>query len=173
MRNYIFRTLLTLAFAAFTLPMLSQDFMNIYFKNGDFRKFYMKNITEIVASKVDKEGVQHSDYCSQSITTIYDTYVYNLEDVDSITFTKIDEEKAEQNFVTAMPEVFTAIEDCETIDDVEDKIDEIKNTEGVAEAWSDGHELHISLEEGETFSFHFNHDAGINSYEDVAAKVRA
>ena len=59
MKNNIFRTLLTLAFAIFTLPMLSQDFMNIYFKNGDFRKFYMKNITEIAASKVDAEGVQH------------------------------------------------------------------------------------------------------------------
>ena len=111
MKNNIFRTLLTLAFAIFTLPMLSQDFMIIYFKNGDFRKFYMKNITEIVASRVDKEGVQHSDYCSQSITTIYDTYVYDLEDVDSITFTKIDEEKAKQSFITAMPQKKVLLEE--------------------------------------------------------------
>ena len=175
MKNNIFRTLLTLAFAIFTLPMLSQDFMNIYFKNGDFRKFYMKNITEIAASKVDAEGVQHSDYCYQRITTIYDTYIYSLEDVDSITFTKIDEEKAEHNFVTAMPEVFSAIDGCETIEDVEEKIDQIKNAEGVADAWSDGHMLHVTIAEGETFSFHFNHDIDddLSSIKNGTSEVRS
>ena len=37
MKNYIFKTLLTLILSTFTLPMLSQDFMNIYFKDGSFR----------------------------------------------------------------------------------------------------------------------------------------
>ena len=147
-RKYIIA--FVLAFMA--LPMMAQDYMNIFFKNGDFRKFYMKNIMGIVATKFDAEGVEHEDYSYQQITTIYDKYIYKLEDVDSITFTKIDEEKAEQNFVTAMPQVFSAIEDCETIADVEKKIDQIKNTEGVADAWSDGHELHVSIDEGETFS---------------------
>ena len=158
MKNNIFRTLLTLAFAALTLPMLSQDFMNIYFKNGEFRKFYMKNITEIAASKIDTEGIQHSDYCSQSITTIYDTYVYNLEDVDSITFTKIDEEKAEQNFVSAMTEVFPIISQSKTIGDAVCQIDKIKNADGVKDVWNDGYELYIELSEGEVLTFHFNHN---------------
>ena len=162
MKNRIFRTLLTLALALFTLPMLSQDFMNIYFKNGDFRKFYMKNITEIAASKVDSEGVQHSDYCYQRITTIFDTYIYSLEDVDSITFTKIDEEKAEHNFVTAMTEAFPAISSCETITDAEKIIDNIKAAQGIADAWSDGHQLYIAIEEGEVISFHFNHSPEVD-----------
>ena len=173
-KQYKYIIAFVLAFMA--LPMMAQDYMNIFFKNGDFRKFYMKNIMGIVATKFDAEGVEHEDYSYQQITTIYDKYIYKLEDVDSITFTKIDEEKAEQNFVTAMPQVFSAIEDCETIADVEKKIDQIKNTEGVADAWSDGHELHVSIDEGETFSFHFNHDnSGLEEIvsNDFVARIRA
>ena len=171
-----YKYIIAFVLAIMTQPMMAQDYMNIFFKNGDFRKFYMKNITEIVATKVDAEGVEHEDYNYQQITTIYDKYVYKLEDVDSITFTKIDEELAEQNFVSAMPQVFSAIEDCETISDVEKKIDQIKNADGVADAWSDGHELHVSIEEGETFSFHFNHNAaGLedNYSDNLIAQVRA
>jgi hypothetical protein len=174
MKKYKYIIAFVLAFMV--LPMMAQDYMSIFFKNGDFRKFYMKNITGITTSKVDAEGIEHEDYSYQHITTIYDKYIYSLEDVDSITFTKVDEEKAEHNFVTAMPEVFSALEDCETIADVENKIDDIKNTEGVADAWSDGHELHVSIAEGETFSFHFNHDISgqeDNIGNDLVAQVRA
>lgn len=172
MKRYKYIIAFVLAFMA--LPMMAQDYMNIFFKNGDFRKFYMKNITEIVATKVDAEGVEHEDYSYQQITTIYDKYIYKLEDVDSITFTKIDEEKAEHNFVTAMPQVFSAIGDCETIADVEKKIDQIKNTEGVVDAWSDGHELFVAIDKDEVYSFHFKHNAPYkrNKSRDLAAQIR-
>ena len=170
-----YKYIMTFVLAFMTLPMMAQDYMNIFFKNGDHRKFYMKNITEIVATKIDADGVEHEDYSFQQITTIYDKYIYKLEDVDSITFTKIDEELAEHNFVTAMPQVFSAIEDCETIADVEKKIDQIKNTEGVTDAWSDGHQLYVSIAEGETFKFHFSHDVGSDdsSIENDVAQTRA
>lgn len=178
MKTRILKSLLVLAMMCVTLPMVAQDFMNIYFKNGDFRKFYMKDITEIATSKADNEGIQHSDYCFQCIKTIHDKYVYNLENVDSITFSKIDEEKAEENFVTAMPEVIDAISDCETIDDVEEKIDQIKSSEGVTDAWSDGHQLYVSINNGETISFHFNHGVDLEydpnvSEEAILSQIKA
>ncbi len=154
MKRYKYIIAFVLAFMA--LPMMAQDYMNIFFKNGDFRKFYMKNITEIVATKVDAEGVEHEDYSYQQITTIYDKYIYKLEDVDSITFTKIDEELAEHNFVTAMPQVFSAIGDCETIADVEKHLPEIQHMAGVEKAWTDGNQLFIKIAESETFSFFFD-----------------
>ncbi|MBQ6062554.1 MAG: hypothetical protein IJK87_02830 [Prevotella sp.] len=92
MKTRIKKSLLTLMFMFVALPMMSQDYMIIHFKNGDFRKFYMKNITEITTSKIDADGIQHSDYNYQQITTIYDKYIYSIEDVDSITYTKIDED---------------------------------------------------------------------------------
>ena len=174
MRTNIIKNLLAIMLTLVAMPMVAQDCMNIFFKDGDFRKFYMKNITEIAASKVDAEGVMHGDYDYQRITTIYDTYIYRLEDVDSITFTKIDEKLAERNFVSAMPEVFKVISACESISDVEGKIDQIKNVEGVADAWSDGHDLYVAIAEGEIFSFHFNHDAlDGTTLDDISAQIKA
>ena len=69
----------------------------------------------------------------------------------------------EQNFVSAMPVVFSVIEDCETIGDVESRIDEIKNAKGVADAWSDGHQLYVAIAEDEVYSFHFSHDAKMDT----------
>lgn len=156
MNTKLYKYIIAFVLTFMALPMMAQDYMNIFFKNGDFRKFYMKNITGIVATKVDAEGVEHEDYSYQQITTIYDKYIYKLEDVDSITFTKIDEELAEQNFVTAMPEVFSAIEDCATIADVEKHLPEIQHMDGVEKAWSDGNQLFIKIAESETFSFVFD-----------------
>ena len=175
MKTRLLKTILALALALIALPMMGQDFMNVFFKDGTFRKFYLKNVTEITTSKLDADGVQHADYDYQHVTTIYDKYVYSLEDVDSVTFTKIDEEKAERNFVSAMPVVFSVIDDCETIGDVESRIDEIKNAEGVADAWSDGHQLYVAIAEDEIYSFHFSHDAKMDttSIEDFATQVRA
>ena len=175
MKIRIFKSILTLAFVFMALPMMCQDFMLIHFKNGDFRKFYMNNITEITISKIDADGIQHSDYNYQYITTIYDKYIYSIEDVDSITYTKIDEEQAEHNFVTAMPIVINTISDCETIDDVEKKIDVIKNTEGIVDAWSDGHQLYVAIAQDEVYSFHFNHDSnmGNDDYSNMAKQVKA
>ena len=158
MKTRFVKAVLTLALALLTLPMQSQDYMNIFFKDGSFRKFYMKNVTEIFASKTDAEGVVHSDYSYQHITTISDKYIYSLEDVDSITFTKRDDKIAEKNFVTAMPQVFNIIENCESIKDVESNMDKIRNIDGVANAWCENHKLYVSIAEGETISIHFNHD---------------
>ena len=175
MKTRFIKSLLAMVLTMLALPMMGQDYMNVYFKDGTFRKFYLKNVTEITTSKLDADGVQHADYDYQHVTTIHNKYVYSLEDVDSVTFTKIDEEKAEQNFVSAMPVVFSVIEDCETIGDVESRIDEIKNAKGVADAWSDGHQLYVAIAEDEVYSFHFSHDAKMDttSIKSVAAQVRA
>ena len=163
MKNTILKSIFALFLAFMAFPMMGQDFMNIYFKNGDFRKFYLENVTEITTSKFDANGVQHSDIDYQHITTIYDRYVYSLEDVDSITFSKVDEEKAEKNFISAMPNLFSAIEECETIEDVNGKIDQIKTIEGIEDVWIDSNKLYVSIEEGEMFSFHFGHDADLSA----------
>lgn len=175
MKNTILKSVLALLMAFLALPMMGQDFMNIYFKNGDFRKFYMKNILEITTSKFDANGVQHGDNDFQYITTIHDRYVYNLEDVDSITFTKIDEELAEQHFALAMTKVFPIINNCNTIEDIEDKIDIIKKTEWVNDAWCDGHQLFLSIAEGEIISFNFKHDTFIEEelLNKIGTQIRA
>ena len=157
MKDKILKGLLSLILITMALPVQSQDFMNIYLKSGEFRKFYMKNVTEISASKYDAAGVQHSDYEYQIIKTVNEEFIYNLQDVDSITFTSIDEEQAIESFVSAIKEISPIIESCESIEEIESRIDDIKSAKGVEKAWSDGHVLSVRTTGGETITFHKSH----------------
>lgn len=148
--------------AFFAIPIFAQDAVVVFFKDGNFRKFYLKDIVEISTSQYDEYGTAHSDYQYQHIITKSEKFVYDLSNINSIGFSKYDDAKAEQNFVNAMPKVADALSDCETISDAESQIDQIKEQQGVEDAWSDGHQLYVKIEEGETFSFHFDHSVEID-----------
>ena len=175
MKTRIIKSILVLLLIFVAMPIMGQDFLEIHLKNGDFRKFYLKNVTEISISGIDADGILHNDHNYQHLTTINGKYIYSIEDIDSILFTRKDEEIAEKNFAKAMSSIVPTLSTCETIDDVENKINQIKSAEGVENAWSDGHMLYVSIAEGETFSFHFDHEADLNIgyYENAAAKLKA
>ena len=160
MKNTFLKSIIALVMAFMVLPMMSQDFMTIYLKDGSFRQFYMSDISEITTSNYDEQGILHGNYLYQHITSIYDKYIYNLEDIDSISFIKINEELAEENFVSAMPKVINTISDCETVKDAETKIFQIKNIDGVEDAWCDGHQLYVKIVNGDIVPFHFSHNFG-------------
>ena len=162
MKNRIFKSILVLVMAFFAIPIFAQDAVVVFFKDGNFRKFYLKDIVEISTSQYDEYGTAHSDYQYQHIITKSEKFVYDLSNINSIGFSKYDDAKAEQNFVEAMPKVANALSDCETISDAESQIDQIKEQQGVEDAWSDGHQLYVKIEEGETFSFHFDHSVEID-----------
>ena len=169
MRNNIIRSILVLVLAFLALPMMGQDFMNIYFKDGKQKKFYLMNVTDFRISMEDADGVQHGSDLYQHINTPLQHFVFALEDIDSISFTKFDKEKVVDNLSSAMQYIMPAINECSTIDEAEKLIDQFKQTNGVADAWSDGHELFIRIKDWETISFHFNHD--INDTEEAAANI--
>ena len=151
--------------------VMAQDYMRVYFKDGTDRKFYLKDITSIATKKLDADGIQHGDYEFQHITTHHNKYVYNLNEVDSITFSSIDEEAAERNFAVGMFTIFPIIGECTSIKDVEEKINLIRNAEGVETAWSDGHVLNVKIKEDEIYTFHFSHDTEMDA--DSAAITEA
>ena len=170
MKTGFIKCLIALFLSTVALPMMSQDYMNIYFKDGDFRKFYLKNITEITTSMFDAEGIQHVGYEYQHITTINNRYVYSLSNVDSITFTKCDEEQVKANLDATMPEVYSLLSECSNIIDVEENISNFKSIEGIEDAWSDGHELHVTIPDLGPVSFYFPHD--IEEKETENAPIR-
>ena len=158
MKTKVLKSLLTLIFAVLALPMLSQDFMNIYFKDGTTRKFYLGGVSEITTSQYDAAGIKHFDYAFQHVKTPQYDYVFNLAEIDSIAFSKFYEEKTKQDFSSAMTATIKSLSDCETIDEAEKMLNQIKAADGVEDAWSDGHELYVKVNNWETISFHFNHD---------------
>ena len=136
----------------------SKDFMSVFLNNGNYSKFYLRDVTELFPSKEDANGEMHSDYDYQHITTNYENFVCSIYDIDSITFTKYDEEKAEQNLAAAMPGIFSILADCGNLADAENCIQQFNNLEGVEKAWSDGHQLYVSIKGWEVMPFHFSHD---------------
>lgn len=162
--------LCVLALTMFTIPTLGQDFLNVYFKDGTFKIFHFETIVQLNTSQFDAEGVRHSDYQYQHVVTTYDHFVYDINDIDSIAFTKYNEEIVEHNFGEAISIVLPELSNCETIEDAEQIINKIKENKSIEDAWSDGHELHIKIKDWETMSFHFNHDDE-NEEENISANI--
>ena len=125
--------------------VMAQDYMRVYFKDGTSRKFYLNDITSIATKKLDADGIQHSDYEYQHITTRNNNYTYNLNEVDSITFTNINEDLEEQHFVDGMSTVMSAITENSLIYDVDFLIYLITQSEAVEDAWSDGNTLNVKI----------------------------
>ena len=158
MNTKLYKYIIAFVLTFMALPMMAQDWMNVFFKDGTSRKFCLKDVKEISISHFDAAGVQYKDYKYQYVKTQHKTYVYALNYVDSVTFTKYNEEKVKENLSTAIPSIFSVLEDCEDISDVEKSILQLNNTSGVEKAWSDGHQLFVSIKGWETMSFQFGND---------------
>ena len=174
MKTRFIKSLLAMVLMWIALPMMGQDFLNIYFKDGTTRKFYLRGVTEISTSQYNASGVRYSNYEFQHVKTPYNDYVYNLSDIDSIAFSKFDETKTRQDFSSAMKGTIQSLSECESIGEAEKMLGQIKATSGVEDAWSDGHELFVKINNWETISFHFNHDDQelLNKEENFARRIR-
>jgi uncharacterized protein (TIGR02145 family) len=86
MKTRFLKSILALAMMAMSLPMMGQDYVNVCKKNGEINKFLLDNMTKIFTSKTDAQGNQYSDYQFQHVTTSNREYVYNLDDIYSLTF---------------------------------------------------------------------------------------
>ncbi len=139
---------------------MAQDCMEVYLKDGTCRKFYLEDVTEIATTNVDTEGVRYSEYQFQHIKEDYRDFIYSLEDIDSITFTKYDEEIAENNLSLVMSALSPILNKSNTIDEIKENINAIKGSEGVEEVWCSNNDLFVKVEGWETMAFHLNHDEG-------------
>ena len=158
MKTRILHIVVAFLLAMMALPTLAQDCMEVYFKDGTTRKFYLKNVTEITTSRQDADGVMHSDYDYQHVTTTNGKYVYAINDVDSISFTKYDEVLAKKNLASASEAIFQTLSNCNTIKDVEANVSRIENSQGVEKAWVEDAELFVKIKGGKTISFDMEYD---------------
>lgn len=91
MKTRFLKSILALAMMAMALPMMGQDYVNVNLKNGEINKFLLDNMTKIFTSKTDAQGNQFSDYQFQYIVTADGENVYDLDDIESLTFVKSEE----------------------------------------------------------------------------------
>lgn len=91
MKTRIIKSIFALAMMAMALPMMGQDYVNINLKNGEINQFLLNNVSKIFTSKTDANGNQYGDYQFQYITTADGENVYDLDDIESLTFVKSEE----------------------------------------------------------------------------------
>ena len=91
MKTRIIKSVLALAMMAMALPMMGQDYVNVNLKNGEINQFLLNNVSKIFTSKTDANGNQYGDYQFQYITTGDGENVYDLDDIESLTFVKSEE----------------------------------------------------------------------------------
>ena len=158
MKNNFFKFILSMVLMFVAVSMVAQDYMNIYFNDGKSLKFFLPSVKELFVSKYDIDGVLHDEYKYQYLVTNSNTYIYNLDDINSITYTKCDESEVNQNIISSINTVFPVLEKCNSITDVESKLDLIKNAEGIEDAWSDGSSLCIKIKNWGVMAFHFHEE---------------
>lgn len=145
MRNTIIKSILVLVLAFLALPMMGQNYLKIYFKDGHTERHYMHLVNNITMTRYDMEGNLHSDYQMQQIVMSDTTYSYYIDDIDSMTFKKVDEEQI-NNYVEIIRNVVTPIyEQCSTAEEMEEHLNEIKNIEGVEDVLCSGTEIIIKV----------------------------
>lgn len=112
-------------------PIMAQDYLTVYFKNGNKERHLMSLVNEISTSKYDKAGVLHSDYVSQVVAMNDITYYYALDEIDSISFKKVSDEQIYQNFTSALSKINEVLDNCESVNDIKTYANEIASASGV------------------------------------------
>ena len=156
MKTRLFKSILAIAMMAVALPMMGQDYMNIYFKDGNKVSFYLKAVKNFYVSKYDSLGLIHSDYQTQIIETQIKTFIFDLIEIDSISFTKFNEKEVRKNFSAALRTSDAVFSKCESITDLSQHIDELREAEGIEYVSYDDNCLFVGIKDWLTIAYYFD-----------------
>lgn len=158
MKTLLFKSFFFLIALCSVFQTLAQDKLCVNFKDGSKRSFHLNNIVSIYTSKYDSDSIFHKDYQYQHIKTLQGVYVYDINDIDSISFDKYYEDKVSQYIMNVSKVITPFFLENENQDDVTVLIELLKAVEGVEDAWSDNHSLFVKLKNWETITYHIGHD---------------
>lgn len=91
MNTRFLKSMFMLIMMAMAMPMMAQDYVNVCFKNGEYKTIMLDCGSEIYMSKTDANGKLYSDYRFQYVTTADGVQVFDLNDIESLVFGTIDE----------------------------------------------------------------------------------
>lgn len=115
----------------FALPMLGQDYLTIFLKDGKTERHLLSLVKKITTSKVDLNGVTHSDYQVQQVWMDDTIYTHSFEDIDSVSFRKVNEEQVVQDVESVSSTLEGILRDCDSFDEIKSYSEQIRNNPGV------------------------------------------
>ena len=135
---------------------MAQDYLTVFFKDGKTESFYMRAVNKFYTSKYDSLGVFHDDFQTQVIETTKNTFSYALSEIDSVSFTKFNEEEVKKNFISAISASSEVFSKCDSIDDLAKYIDELRQNEGIESVSYDDNCLYVDVKDWQTIVFFFD-----------------
>ena len=156
MKTRLIKTILALTLALVALPMMGQDYLTVFFKNGNKESFFLGAVMNFYVSKYDTLGVIHDDYQTQIVETTKRSFIYDLAEIDSVTFTKFNEQQVKKNFASALSASDAVFSKCDNISDLPKYINELKEAEGIEYVSYDDNSLYVSVKDWLTIVYYFD-----------------
>ncbi len=145
MKSTMIKSAMALLMAFMVLPMMGQDYLKIYFRDGHTERHFMHLVKSINATKYDLEGYMHEDYQIQQIIMEDTTYSYYIADIDSMTYRKVDEEQLSSRVESVQSSLEPILQQCSSMEDLASHIDEIKSIDGVENVLSDSDNIVVQI----------------------------
>ena len=171
MKNKIISSVLTLALLLTAMPAAAQNYLKLYFKDGHTERHFMHLVQNITASKYDLEGNLHSDYQIQQIVMPDTTYSYYIADIDSMAFTKVNDQKVISDIKTTATFVESKLQQYD-ITEMESSLSEIKSLDGVQDAYIEESNLIVDIVDWGSLCYHLSHDSD-SDLPDLAVNSKA
>lgn len=169
MKKHIFKMMAVLVALLLALPAQGQDYLKIYFKDGSTERHLMNLIEQIYTTRYDAEGTYHSSYQMQRIVMADTTYSYYINDIDSVTFKKVDENQIKTDLVNVTRFIQPIFEVCADSVSMSEHIDEISNLEGVEDVWLTASDLIVQIRDWRLIFYHFPHGEPIPDNNNLLA----
>ncbi|MBR1505411.1 MAG: hypothetical protein IJ614_04820 [Prevotella sp.] len=139
-----------------TVQIQAQDYLTVYFNDGRLpENFHAMDVDSIVCSKINLDGVSQTNWVVEEIWLPDSTYRYDLAAIDSIAFRTVDMETLTDRVATTVAGVESLVLQSESINEMENNIDAIRNLSGVEDVWTDDVTLFVKIKDGGTITYLF------------------
>ena len=156
MKTYIFKLMATMALLIAAIPMHSQNYLKIWFKDGHTERHFMHLVQNISTTKYDLEGNLHSDYQMQQIVMPDTTYSYYLADIDSMSFRKVDDQNVKKDVINVITSISPIFQQSQTAKEMIEHLNEVHKIESVDSIWSIGNDVIVQVRDWRKIFYHFH-----------------
>lgn len=136
------------------LPVQAYEYFTINFTDGTKSDaFYATDVESISYSKLDLDGMEHSDWQVQEIQTSDSLYRIPLKDIAYLDFKDVDENKVAEDINKVNLSISPLYIECRSIEEMTSHLPTIKLIDGVEDAWTDSQALFVKIRDWGMISY--------------------
>ena len=146
MKKHIF-TLLTFLVCTIS-PVKAYEYFTIYFTDGTKSEpFYATDVESIEYSKLDLDGIEHTDWQVQEIYTCDSIYRYPLANIEFLDFKNVDADVVANDIANISYNMNTLFQKCHSSQELYQYKNSIMCFEGVEDVWADCQSVFIKVKD--------------------------